>query len=90
MLIRDEQALDRVARYLHSNPVRFEGLGLCKQDQRRAKVSGCMDPGAELVARRVTLLREYRWSSWRVYAGLEAHRPGCRGIGPRWDAWDGA
>lgn len=71
VLIREEGALDRVARYLHLNPVRIGGLGLSKQDQRRAKVVGCADPGAELVARRLRLLREYRWSSWRVYAGLE-------------------
>ncbi len=72
VLIRDETALDGVARYLHLNPVRIGGLGLSKQDQRRAKGPGFADPGAELVARRVTLLREHRWSSWRVYAGLEA------------------
>ena len=27
--------------------------------------------GRELVSRRVTALREYAWSSWRMYAGLE-------------------
>lgn len=71
-LIQDETRLGEVGRYLHLNPVRVSGLGLAKEDQRRARVLGCPDPGAELVARRVTALREYAWSSWRVYAGLEA------------------
>lgn len=71
VLIRDEGALDVVARYLHLNPVRVGGLGLSKEDQRRAKVVGCPDPGAALIARRLGVLRDYPWSSWRVYAGLE-------------------
>ena len=70
-LIRDETRLEEVGRYLHLNPVRVVGLGLSKEDQRRARVLGCPDPGAELVTRRVSVLREYAWSSWRVYAGLE-------------------
>ena len=32
---------------------------------------GLEDPGREMVARRVSLLREYPWSSWRMYAGRE-------------------
>jgi REP element-mobilizing transposase RayT len=72
VLIREETALGAVARYLHLNPVRIGGLGLSKEDQRRAKLVGCPDPGAALVARRLQVLREHRWSSWRVYAGLEA------------------
>lgn len=71
VLIRDDGALDRVARYVHLNPVRIGGLGLDKVAQRRARVMGCEDPGAELVARRLRVLAEYQWSSWRVYAGLE-------------------
>ena len=71
ILIRDEDRLDEVGRYLHLNPVRVAGLGLSKEDQQRAKVMGCPDPGAELVARRVGKLRGHEWSSWRAYAGLE-------------------
>ena len=41
-LIRDETALDTVARDLHLNPVRISGLGLSKEDQRRARVLGCV------------------------------------------------
>lgn len=76
VLIGEEGALDRVARYLHLNPVRIGGLGLDKAAQRRARVTGCEDPGAELVARRLKVLREYAWSSWRPYSGSE--------MGPGW------
>ncbi len=69
VLIKDEAALGSVARYLHLNPVRIGGLGLSKKDQQRAKVIGCPDPGKELIARRLAVLREHRWSSWRVYGG---------------------
>jgi hypothetical protein len=72
VLIREEAALPRVARYLHLNPVRVGGLDLGKEAQRRARVVGSEDPGAELAARRARVLREYRWSSWRVYSGVEA------------------
>jgi REP-associated tyrosine transposase len=71
VLIQEERRATEVARYLHLNPARIEGLGLSKSDQRRAKVTGCKDPGRELVNRRLEVLREYRWSSWRVYAGAE-------------------
>jgi REP element-mobilizing transposase RayT len=71
VLIREERSLDAVARYIHLNPVRVGGLGLSKEDQRRAKVLGCADPGAELIRRRLGVLRGYAWSSWRVYAGFE-------------------
>lgn len=90
ILIHDDGALDRVARYLHLNPVRIGGLGLGKEDQQRARVLGCEDPGAELVARRIKVLREHPWNSWRVYAGLEIApewltteriQPGCGGKG---------
>ncbi len=72
VLIQDESALDAVARYLHLNPVRIGGLGLSKEVQRKARVTGGADPGAGLVARRLKVLREHGWSSWRVYAGLES------------------
>lgn len=57
-LILDKGALNRVGRYLRLNPVRIAGLGLSKPDQRRARVLGCPDPGKELVARHMSVLRE--------------------------------
>lgn len=72
ILIEEEKGVVAVARYVHLNPVRVGGLGLGKAEQRQARVTGCEDPGAELVRRRLAVLREYPWSSWRVYGGADA------------------
>ena len=61
VLLMEEEALDEVGRYIHLNPVRISGLGLSKRNQQRARVTGCPDPGQELVSRRVSVLREYPW-----------------------------
>lgn len=71
VVIEDVPGVVEVARYLHLNPVRVDGLGLGKEDQRRARVLGCADPGRELVQRRLQRLAGYAWSSWRVYGGGE-------------------
>ncbi len=60
VVIQDARGVCEVARYVHLNPVRVEGLGLGKVEQRRAKVPGSKDPGAVLVARRLALLDAYR------------------------------
>ena len=75
VLILDESRLDEVGRYLHLNPVRIAGLGLSKEDQRRARVLGCEDPGRELVSRRLATMDGYPWSSWRVYSGCDPAVP---------------
>lgn len=54
-------------------PLRIEGLGLGKSDQRRARVLGCENPKRELVRGRLETLRNYPWSSWRVYIGMESN-----------------
>ncbi|MBL9134460.1 MAG: transposase [Verrucomicrobiales bacterium] len=69
--IQDSAKVPEVARYLHLNPVRISGLGLSKEDQRRARVAEVPDPGTELIARRLNTLDSYAWSSWRVYGGLQ-------------------
>jgi putative transposase len=71
VVIQDERGVCEVARYVHLNPVRVEGLGLGKAEQRRAKVLGSPDPGAALVARRLAVLHGFPWSSWRVYSGAD-------------------
>jgi len=71
ILIQEECKAVEVARYVHLNPVRIGGLGLTKNDQRRARVLGCENPGEELVRRRLQTLHEHPWSSWRVYLGIE-------------------
>jgi hypothetical protein len=46
VVIQEVRGVCEVARYVHLNPVRIQGLGLGKAEQRRAKVLGCKDPGA--------------------------------------------
>lgn len=72
VLIAEEAAIAAVARYVHLNPVRVGGSGLGKEEQRRGKVLGGTDRGAELVRQRLAVLRKHAWSSWRAYAGAAA------------------
>ncbi len=69
--IEKEADVAEVARYLHLNPVRIAGLGLGKEDQRRAKVADIPDPGRALISRRLKVLEEHVGSSWRVYGGMD-------------------
>ena len=69
VVVEDDAGWQEVARYTHLNPVRVAGLG---PDQRRraagrAGVVGKRRPG--VLAERLRLLREFRWSSYRGYAG---------------------
>jgi len=70
-LVGDDASWTEVARYVHLNPVRVAGLGLSKSDRSRQRSAAARDPGASLVARRLQILRNYRWSSYRAYAGME-------------------
>lgn len=55
--------------YIHLNPVRVAALGLSKAD-RAASREGLPDDTPEAVLRlRLAVLRTYRWSSYRAYAG---------------------
>jgi len=71
VLIEDVRGVVEVARYLHLNPVRLQGLGLGKVEQQRARVADIEDPGSAAVQERLRVLAEYPWSSWRVYNGAE-------------------
>jgi REP element-mobilizing transposase RayT len=72
----EENSWLEVARYVHLNPVRVAGLGLGKGDRQRQRTAAARDPGARLVAERLACLRQYRWSSYRAYAGYSSM--------PRW------
>lgn len=69
LLVEQERVLE-VSRYVHLNPVRVERLGLGKAAQRRERRGEGERPDEKLAAERVQRLRHYRWSSYRVYAGL--------------------
>jgi REP element-mobilizing transposase RayT len=60
-----------LSRYVHLNPVRIGrlGLGKARRQGMRAGVSGA--PDAQEVKERLMRLRQYKWSSYRAYVGLE-------------------
>jgi len=55
--------------YLHLNPIRIKGLGLDKKARRAERAGVLRPPEPEQVAAWLGALREYRWSSYRAYAG---------------------
>ena len=71
VLIENEAGVVEVARYVHLNPVRVAKLGLGKGEQHRSKTAKRQDVTRDQVAERLRALRDYAWSSWRVYSGAE-------------------
>jgi hypothetical protein len=59
-----------LSQYIHFNPVAIKGLGMSKAE-KKAEALGGNAPTAEMAARRLQILRSYRWSSYRAYAGYE-------------------
>jgi len=57
--------------YLHLNPVRLRSLGLGKRENR-IESCGLSPPDLEQIKSRLKMLSEYRWSSYRAYAGYES------------------
>ena len=72
LVVEDDAGWQEVARYVHLNPVRVAGLGLGKAQRQAARLGLACRPEAEVVSERLRLLREYRWSSYRAYAGYGA------------------
>ena len=72
VVVEDDAGWQEVARYVHLNPVRLAGLGLDKRQRSAAKLGLGPAPSAEVVAERLRRLREFRWSSYRAYAGYSA------------------
>src|SRR5438105_329404 len=69
VVVEDDAGWQEVARYIHLNPVRIAGLGLDKRQRAASRAGTIGPPGAELIAERLARLREFRWSSYRLYAG---------------------
>jgi len=55
--------------YIHLNPVRVKGLGLGKKTRKAERAGILKRPEPEQVTAWLGTLREYRWSSYRAYAG---------------------
>jgi len=69
--VLEEGAALEVSRYLHLNRVRVKRLGLGKLEQQRQAAGLTGAPSATVVRERIRQLREYRWSSYRGYIGLQ-------------------
>jgi hypothetical protein len=67
--VEDDAGWQEVARYVHLNPIRIARLGLEKTARAASRAGPIAAPPAELVAERLRVLREYRWSSYPGYAG---------------------
>ena len=77
VLVSPEEWGLALSRYVHLNPVRVSRLGLGK-GQRSAQRQGLSGrPEVEQVRERLRVLREYGWSSYRAYLGLE---PAAEGL----------
>lgn len=57
--------------YVHMNPLRLEKYRLSKRDRKAARTGRNRPPTAKEVRERLLKLRQYRWSSYRAYAGYE-------------------
>ena len=68
----DDAGWQEVARYVHLNPVRLKRLGLGKAARTASHAGLPEPPAAELVAERLAEWRQFRWSSYRGYAGYAA------------------
>jgi REP element-mobilizing transposase RayT len=71
VLIESEAWGLEVSEYLHLNPVRVAGLGLGKPDRKQERAGRRAAATKEEVSRWLKVLRGYRWSSYRAYAGYE-------------------
>ena len=60
-----------LSRYVHLNPIRVERFGLNKQSRRRNQVGVGRELATAVWKDRIEFLRNYRWSSYRAYIGLE-------------------
>jgi putative transposase len=69
VVVEDDSGWQEVARYVHLNPVRVAALSLDKHHRSAARLGVGPAPPPELVAERLALLRNWKWSSYRAYAG---------------------
>ncbi len=69
VVVEEDAGWQEVGRYVHLNPVRVAALGLDKRKQAAGRLGTGVAPTTELVGKRLEVLREWRWSSYRGYAG---------------------
>lgn len=60
-----------LSRYVHLNPVRVRRFALDKCTQKRNRMGMGTELGSDVWQARIAYLRDYRWSSYRAYIGLD-------------------
>jgi REP element-mobilizing transposase RayT len=76
VVVEEDAGWQEVARYVHLNPVRVAAMKLDKARRGAARLGVGPAPKPEVIRKRLELLRGWRWSSYRAYAGYES--------GPAW------
>ena len=71
IVVEPEQWGLELSRYVHLNPIRVKRFQLDKTMQRRNRMGAGRELGKEMWEVRIQYLRNYRWSSYRAYVGLE-------------------
>ena len=74
ILIEEGRRILELSLYLHFNPVAVESLGLAKK-KRTAAALGLGEDDPALLEKRRQILRSWRWSSYRAFAGYEEVPP---------------
>jgi putative transposase len=69
LIVEDDLGWREVARYVHLNPVRVAALGLDHRQRAAARAGVISRPPPQIVSERLRVLRDFRWSSYRGYAG---------------------
>jgi len=70
VVIEDDAGWQEVGRYVHLNPARVARLGQSKADRAAAKAGLIAKPDPKVVGERLKIVRQYKWSSYRGYAGF--------------------
>ena len=76
-----------LSRYVHLNPIRVERFGLNKQSRRRNQAGVGRELATVVWKDRIEFLRNYRWSSYRAYIGLEPAPAWLKPPRPCWAGW---
>ena len=69
--VEDGEWAYELSLYVHLNVVRTDLLGFSARERRASRQGLGREPTKEQLRERQRLLREYRWSSYREYAGYE-------------------
>lgn len=75
ILVDHEEWGAELSRYVHLNPVRVTRFGLGKAERAGQRAGWAGAASRELIAERREALRQFQWSSYRAYIGLEKAPP---------------